>query len=194
MVTDIMPIHKYAFYNNDYYTYIGKLLYMAGQAEPPIAGSAFDTALDDGVWVKFGKEYASPESAYIFVFCKCRKRDREKFLETIRKLPAEALLLGHKDYLDVCKNVIRTIPFMQPDGCPETTDDVSGLHEEENPSIVIRFLEERKEELLKQVEQSIDEYIFDVLEFIISDPYGESDQDDTEEDAETNTAEENGSE
>ena len=49
MVTDIMPIHEYAFYNDDYYAYIEELLYMAGQAEPSSAGSAFDTALDDGV-------------------------------------------------------------------------------------------------------------------------------------------------
>lgn len=36
---------------------------------------------------------------------KCRKRDKNKFLEAIKRLPAKAILLGYKDYIEASKKL-----------------------------------------------------------------------------------------
>lgn len=100
----VIPIKTHSLFF-DHFCYLDTKDYMADQL--------FENA---GLKVRFGKEYASPETDYVFVFCKCLKRDRTKFLETIRKLPPKALLLGHKDYLDVCRRVIRTLPVPEDSG------------------------------------------------------------------------------
>lgn len=60
---------------------------------------------DEGIQVKILGEFVSEKSPYIFVLCKCRKRDREKFLEAIRKLPDKAMLLGYKDYTETFEQI-----------------------------------------------------------------------------------------
>lgn len=52
--------------------------------------------------VKMGDEYGSDQSDYVIVFCKVRKKDRERFQEAMKELEQKMLILGHRDYIDFC--------------------------------------------------------------------------------------------
>ena len=51
----------------------------------------------------FGDEYVKENSPYHVIFCKIRKRDEKKFLDD------KMLLMGYKDYQEVCDNFIRVV-------------------------------------------------------------------------------------
>lgn len=57
------------------------------------------------VW--FGHEFASPDSPYRVIFCKCRKKDAEAFERALEALPNKMLLCGHRDYITYCENLKR---------------------------------------------------------------------------------------
>ena len=61
------------------------------------------------VRMKFKGEYAKAESPYCIVFCKVRKKDAERFEEALEKLKNKMLLLGYRDYSDVCKEIAKMI-------------------------------------------------------------------------------------
>ena len=61
------------------------------------------------VRMKFKGEYAKTESPYCIVFCKVRKKDTERFEEALEKLKNKMLLLGYRDYPDVCKEIAKMI-------------------------------------------------------------------------------------
>ena len=55
--------------------------------------------------MKFKEEMARTDTPYCVIFCKVLKRDVQKFEEALEKLKDKMLLLGHKDYSDVCNEI-----------------------------------------------------------------------------------------
>lgn len=61
------------------------------------------------VTVDFGDEYVKENSPYHVIFCKIRKRDEKKFLDALSEMYDKMLLMGYKDYQEVCDNFIRVV-------------------------------------------------------------------------------------
>ena len=61
------------------------------------------------VRMKFKGECAKAESPYRIVFCKVRKKDAERFEEALEKLKNKMLLLGYRDYPDICSEIAKMI-------------------------------------------------------------------------------------
>lgn len=61
------------------------------------------------VRMKFMGEYAKAESPYRIVFCKVIKKDAERFEEALDKLKSKMLLLGYRDYPDICSEIANII-------------------------------------------------------------------------------------
>ena len=61
------------------------------------------------VTMKFKGEMTKNGSPYCIVFCKVLKKDAERFEEAMGKLKDKMLLLGHKDYLEVCSEIAKMI-------------------------------------------------------------------------------------
>lgn len=59
--------------------------------------------------MKFKEEMTKKDSPYCIIFCKVLKRDAQKFEEALEKLKAKMLLLGYKDYVDVCGEIATLI-------------------------------------------------------------------------------------
>ena len=76
----------------DYYVFIDTRDYLADQL-----------FIRHKVRVRFKEEFGHPNTEYIFIFCKCRKRDSERFRAALAELPNKMLLMGHRDYNDFCK-------------------------------------------------------------------------------------------
>lgn len=58
--------------------------------------------IQNKVTMKFKREMAKDGSSYSIVFCKVLKKDAEKFEDALEKLKDKMLLLGYKDYTEVC--------------------------------------------------------------------------------------------
>lgn len=43
------------------------------------------------------------------IFCKIRKRDEKKFLDALSEMYDKMLLMGYKDYQEVCDNFISIV-------------------------------------------------------------------------------------
>ena len=54
-------------------------------------------------------EYVKENSPYHVIFCKIRKRDEKKFLDALSEMYDKMLLMGYKDYQEVCDNFIRVV-------------------------------------------------------------------------------------
>ena len=61
------------------------------------------------VTMKFKGEMTKNGSPYCIVFCKVLKKDAERFEEAMGKLKDKMLLLGHKDYPEVCDDIAKMI-------------------------------------------------------------------------------------
>ncbi len=61
------------------------------------------------VRMKFKGECVKAESSYRIVFCKVRKMDAERFEEALEKLENKMLLLGYRDYPNVCGEIAKMI-------------------------------------------------------------------------------------
>lgn len=61
------------------------------------------------VRIKFKGECAKEEAPYRIVFCKVRKKDAERFEEALDKLRNKMLLLGYRDYPDICSEITKMI-------------------------------------------------------------------------------------
>ena len=61
------------------------------------------------VRMKFKGEYVKAESPYCIVFCKVRKKDAERFEEALGKLESKMLLLGYRDYPEVCREITKMV-------------------------------------------------------------------------------------
>ena len=53
------------------------------------------------VWFK--QEYCKEENDFVFIFCKVRKNDVEKFLKALEELKGKMILLGYSNYQDFCE-------------------------------------------------------------------------------------------
>lgn len=56
--------------------------------------------------VKFGPEMTRDDIPYRIIFCKIRKKDKEKFLKSLEKMYDKAILLGYLDYDKYSKELI----------------------------------------------------------------------------------------
>lgn len=61
------------------------------------------------VTVRFGKEYAHPQEPYLFIFCRVRKKDEERFLDALQELPNKMMLCGHPNYPYFCEEFLGRI-------------------------------------------------------------------------------------
>lgn len=61
------------------------------------------------VRVHFGHEYKHPPRPYVVIFCKVRKRDRDRFLAALSDLERKMILCGRLEYETVCKDIIELI-------------------------------------------------------------------------------------
>lgn len=65
--------------------------------------------LADNVFIKnkvrvwFQMEARKPDTDFVFIFCKIKKSDIHRFLESLEELKKKMLILGHTDYEDFCK-------------------------------------------------------------------------------------------
>jgi len=57
------------------------------------------------VRMKFKGEFAKAESPYCIILCKVRRKDTGRFEEALEKLKNKMLLLGYRDYPDVCSEI-----------------------------------------------------------------------------------------
>lgn len=59
------------------------------------------------VTVRFGSEYESHDEPYVIIFCRVRKRDKERFLAALDELPNKMILCGYYGYDGFCETFIR---------------------------------------------------------------------------------------
>ena len=57
--------------------------------------------------IKFKGDYISPDGKYIVVFCKVKKDDEEKFIQTMEELERNMLLCGYTDYTSYYKDLFK---------------------------------------------------------------------------------------
>ena len=58
------------------------------------------------VTVHFGNEFQHPEHPYVIIFCKVRKRDRDRFLAALSELNRKMILCGYPGYEAFCASFI----------------------------------------------------------------------------------------
>lgn len=58
------------------------------------------------VAVRFGNEFQHPDQPYVVIFCKVRKRDRDKFLSALSELNHKMILCGYPEYEEFCASFI----------------------------------------------------------------------------------------
>lgn len=58
------------------------------------------------VTVHFGKEFRHPEQPYVIIFCKVRKRDRDRFLAALSELNRKMILCRYPGYEEFCTSFI----------------------------------------------------------------------------------------
>jgi hypothetical protein len=80
------------------YAYVDHSTYLADQL-----------FVQNQITMKFKGEMAREDSPYCIIFCKVLKKDAERFEEVLGKLKDKMLLLGHRDYPDVCSEIAKMI-------------------------------------------------------------------------------------
>lgn len=58
------------------------------------------------VTVHFGNEFQHPDQPYRIIFCKIRKRDRDRFLSALSELNHKMILCGYPGYEEFCTSFI----------------------------------------------------------------------------------------
>ena len=58
------------------------------------------------VTVRFGNEFQHPDQPYVVIFCKVRKRDRDRFLSALSELNRKMILCGYPGYEEFCTSFI----------------------------------------------------------------------------------------
>lgn len=61
------------------------------------------------ITVNFEGDFTKDDSDYIFVYCKVKKKDYDKFIETLGELKNKMLIMGHSDYESFCEKQINKI-------------------------------------------------------------------------------------
>lgn len=83
---------------NDSYAYVDHNSYLADQL-----------FVQNKVKLKCSCEMVREDSPYRIIFCKVRKKDAERFEEALSRMENKMLLLGHRDYPEVCEKLTRII-------------------------------------------------------------------------------------
>ena len=88
---NFIPIEKFSF-RYKYFFFIDTKSYLA---------DALFIKYKVRVWFK--QEYCKEKNEFVFIFCKVRKNDVEKFTNALEELKDKMLLLGHSNYQDFCE-------------------------------------------------------------------------------------------
>lgn len=70
---------------------------------------ADDLFIKNKITVNFECDFTNDDSDYIFVYCKVKKKDHDKFIETLGELKNKMLIMGHSDYESFCEKQINKI-------------------------------------------------------------------------------------
>ena len=79
----------------DYYAFIDVPEYYADQL-----------FIQHQVRVRFGNEFQHPHQPYVIIFCKVRKRDRDRFLSALSELNRKMILCGYPGYEEFCASFV----------------------------------------------------------------------------------------
>lgn len=88
---NFIPIEKFSF-RYKYFFFIDTKSYLADAL-----------FIKHKVRVWFKQEYCKEKNEFVFIFCKVRKNDVEKFTNALEELKDKMLLLGHSNYQDFCE-------------------------------------------------------------------------------------------
>ena len=61
------------------------------------------------ITVNFESDFTKDDSDYIFVYCKVKKKDHDKFIKTLGELKNKMLIMGYSDYESFCEKQINNI-------------------------------------------------------------------------------------
>lgn len=70
---------------------------------------ADDLFIKNKITVNFEGDFTKDDSDYIFVYCKVKKKDHDKFIETLGELKNKMLIIGYSDYESFCEKQINKI-------------------------------------------------------------------------------------
>lgn len=70
---------------------------------------ADDLFIKNKITVYFEGDFTKDDSDYIFVYCKVKKKDHDKFIETLGELKNKMLIMGYSDYESFCEKQINKI-------------------------------------------------------------------------------------
>lgn len=70
---------------------------------------ADDLFIKNKITVKFEGDFTKDDSDYIFVYCKVKKKDHDKFIKTLGELKNKMLIMGYSDYELFCEKQINKI-------------------------------------------------------------------------------------
>lgn len=70
---------------------------------------ADDLFIKNKIMVKFEGDFTKDDSDYIFVYCKVKKKDQDKFIKTLGELKNKMLIMGYSDYESFCEEQINKI-------------------------------------------------------------------------------------
>ena len=70
---------------------------------------ADDLFIKNKITVKFEGDFKKDNADYIFVYCKVKKKDHDKFIKTLGELKNKMLIMGHSDYESFCEKQINKI-------------------------------------------------------------------------------------
>lgn len=96
-VTNYYQLKKFSFFYHSF-VFLDTKEYMADQI-----------FINHKIKVHFGRELENPNSDYIAVFIKVKKKETEEFLRSMEELENKMLLKGHKDYPDFCNRFMKSL-------------------------------------------------------------------------------------
>ena len=70
---------------------------------------ADDLFIKNKITVNFKCDFTKDDSDYIFVYCKVKKKDHDKFIKTLGELKNKMLIMGYSDYESFCEKQINKI-------------------------------------------------------------------------------------
>lgn len=70
---------------------------------------ADDLFIKNKITVNFEGDFTKDNSDYIFVYCKVKKKDHDKFIKTLGELKNKMLIMGYSDYESFCEKQINKI-------------------------------------------------------------------------------------
>lgn len=72
---------------------------------------ADDLFIKNKITVNFESDFTKDNSDYIFVYCKVKKKDHDKFIKTLGELKNKMLIMGYSDYESFCEEQINNILY-----------------------------------------------------------------------------------